>query len=79
VVAQVLGEQLMARRHHSKRYTGTPAWVDEVAWGCATVLVAAVLVTAVRRGAAEIGPALFVLLTVFIIAVLWISPYQRSR
>ncbi len=79
VAALVLGEQLMARRHRGKRYTGTPAWVDEVGWGCTTVLVAVVLVTAVRRGDAEIGAALFVSLTVFIIAVLWISPYQRPR
>jgi hypothetical protein len=66
-------------RRNDKRYADRSAWVDEVGWGCTTVLVAVVLIEATRRGDVEIGAALFVLVIVCIIAVLWLSPYQRSR
>ncbi len=67
----------MARRKYER--DANSLWVDEVAWGGTTVLVAAVLLAATRRGEVEIAPALFVLLIIFIAAVLWLSPYQRSR
>ncbi len=74
-MAEGFGGRLMPR-HDDKRYADR-AWVDELGWGCTIVLVAAVLIEAARRGDVETGASLFVLLIICIIAVLWLSPYQR--
>ncbi len=77
LVAKGLGGRLMSR-HDDERHADR-AWVDEVGWGCTTVIVAVVLIEAARCGDVESAPALFVLVIVGITVVLWLSPYQRSR
>ncbi len=74
-MAEGFGGAVMPRRD-DKRYADR-VWVDELGWGCTTVIVAVVLIEAARRGDVETGASLFVLLIICVAAVLWLSPYQR--